>query len=98
MSPLTHRRLPPKPKSEIVSEIQTIMRQIAASVSFLPLSYNEEVSFEILVHTEKGLEVPVEWEESDPRFIKAAQQSVQLQSFSTDTATVGAFVNYKLEQ
>ncbi len=57
------------------------MRQITASVSFLPL-LNESCTFDLLVYTDKDLEIPQAWEESDPRFVENSSQ-VRLRSFST---------------
>lgn len=71
----------PKPKKEVMSEIQAILRQITASVSFLPL-LEEQCAFDLLVYTDKNSEVPALWEESDPRFIKDSTE-VRLRSFST---------------
>lgn len=75
------RRSGPKPKKEVMSEIQAILRQITASVSFLPL-LEEQCAFDLLVYTDKNSEVPALWEESDPRFIKDSTE-VRLRSFST---------------
>lgn len=71
----------PKPKKEIMAEIQAIIRQITASVSFLPL-LEEQCAFDLLVYTDKNSEVPDLWEESDPRYIKDSAE-VRLRSFST---------------
>lgn len=70
-----------------MSEIQAIIRQITASVSFLPL-LEEQCAFDLLVYTDKNSEVPAMWEESDPRFIKDSAE-VRLRSFSTKVG-VGA--------
>jgi mitotic spindle assembly checkpoint protein MAD2 len=64
-----------------MSEIQAIIRQITASVSFLPL-LEEQCAFDLLVYTDKNSEVPALWEESDPRYIKDSAE-VRLRSFST---------------
>ena len=66
---------------EITSEIQAIIRQITASVTFLPL-LNEQCSFDLLVYTDKEADVPKAWAESDPRFI-ADSTEVRLRSFTT---------------
>ena len=70
-----------KSKKEIMTEIQAIIRQITASVSFLPL-LEEQCAFDLLVYTDKNSEVPALWEESDPRYIKDSAE-VRLRSFST---------------
>ncbi|KAG7379943.1 MAD2 mitotic arrest deficient-like 1 [Phytophthora pseudosyringae] len=82
-----------KPKKEIMSEIQAIIRQITASVSFLPL-LEEQCAFDLLVYTDKNSEVPALWEESDPRYIKDSAE-VRLRSFSTKVHKVDAMVAYK---
>ncbi|KAG3114791.1 hypothetical protein PI124_g6464 [Phytophthora idaei] len=82
-----------KPKKEIMAEIQAIIRQITASVSFLPI-LEEQCAFDLLVYTDKNSEVPALWEESDPRYIKDSAE-VRLRSFSTKVHKVDAMVAYK---
>jgi mitotic spindle assembly checkpoint protein MAD2 len=66
---------------EIHGEIQAIIRQVTASVTFLPL-LNEPCSFDLLVYTTKDAVVPAKWEDSDPCYI-ANSQEVKLRSFTT---------------
>jgi hypothetical protein len=66
---------------EIHGEIQAIIRQVTASVTFLPL-LNEPCSFDLLVYTKKDAVVPAKWEDSDPCYI-ANSQEVKLRSFTT---------------
>jgi mitotic spindle assembly checkpoint protein MAD2 len=66
---------------EIHGEIQAIIRQITASVTFLPL-LNEPCSFDLLVYTNKETAVPAKWEDSDPCYIMNSQE-VKLRSFTT---------------
>ncbi|GLE05985.1 hypothetical protein PINS_up015196 [Pythium insidiosum] len=82
-----------KPVKEIMAEIQAIIRQITASVSFLPL-LEEQCTFDLLVYTDKNSEVPAMWEESDPRFIQDPTQ-VRLRSFTTKIHRVDTMVTYK---
>ncbi|KAK8826378.1 hypothetical protein WA538_001516, partial [Blastocystis sp. DL] len=82
-----------KELSVIQKEIQAIIRQITASMTFLPL-LDEPCSFEILVYTDKNAEVPLKWEDSDPRFIPNAE-TVKLRSFSTNIHTVDTAVSYQ---
>ncbi|CAI5718407.1 unnamed protein product [Peronospora farinosa] len=82
-----------KSKKEIMAEIQAIIRQITASVSFLPL-LEEQCAFDLLVYTDKNSEVPALWEESDPRYIKDSAE-VRLRSFSTKVHKVDAMVAYR---
>ena len=70
-----------KGEKEIMNEIQAIMRQITASVTFLPL-LSEACCFDLLVYADKECSVPVTWEDSDPCFIINSEE-VRLRSFST---------------
>eukprot|EP00535_Pseudo-nitzschia_heimii_P003094 CAMPEP_0197173920 /NCGR_PEP_ID=MMETSP1423-20130617/655_1 /TAXON_ID=476441 /ORGANISM="Pseudo-nitzschia heimii, Strain UNC1101" /LENGTH=223 /DNA_ID=CAMNT_0042622789 /DNA_START=56 /DNA_END=727 /DNA_ORIENTATION=- len=85
----------PKRKSvkEINGEIQAIIRQITASVTFLPL-LNEPCSFDLLVYTKKDAVVPTKWEESDPCYITNSQE-VKLRSFTTSVHKVDSMVAYR---
>jgi len=87
-----------KPKTkksikEVHNEIQAIIRQITASVTFLPL-LNEPCSFDLLVYTNKEASVPKKWEDSDPRYIMNSQE-VKLRSFTTSVHKVDSMVTYK---
>jgi mitotic spindle assembly checkpoint protein MAD2 len=75
-------------------EIQAIIRQITASVTFLPL-LDEPCSFDLLVYTDKAAEVPQAWDESDPKYISGGQQEVRLRSFSTKIHKVEGAVAYR---
>jgi mitotic spindle assembly checkpoint protein MAD2 len=70
-----------KTLKEVHNEIQAIIRQITASVTFLPL-LNESCSFDLLVYTKKTAVVPTKWEDSDPCYISNSQE-VKLRSFTT---------------
>ena len=88
---------PDKEESEIVAEIQAIMRQITACVSFLPL-LTRPVSFDLLVYADKDTSVPLEWEDSDARMIEeGSANNVRLRSFTTKVHRVDAMVSYKME-
>jgi len=83
-----------KSLKEIHNEIQGIIKQITASVTFLPL-LNEPCSFDLLVYTNKTALVPeTKWEESDPRYILNSQE-VKLRSFTTTVHKVESMVTYK---
>eukprot|EP00899_Mesostigma_viride_P011851 jgi/Mesvir1/20667/Mv14881-RA.1 len=84
-----------KPEKEITSEIQAIIRQITASVTFLPL-LDGPCTFDLLVYTDASSEVPTAWEESDPKYI-ANSAEVRLRSFTTKVHKVDALVAYKAE-
>eukprot|EP00887_Chlorella_sp_A99_P006779 scaffold2.g6779.t1 len=87
--------LPEKAEAAITSEIQAIIRQITASVTFLPL-LSDTCTIDLLVYTDKDSEVPFEWEESDPRYIRDAAD-VKLRSFSTRVHNIEALVSYKAD-
>ncbi|GFH52240.1 hypothetical protein CTEN210_08716 [Chaetoceros tenuissimus] len=82
-----------KSLKEIHNEIQSIIRQITASVTFLPL-LNEPCSFDLLIYTNKEATVPQKWEDSDPRYIMNSQE-VKLRSFTTSVHKVESMVTYK---
>ena len=82
-----------KPKKEITKEIQAIIRQITASVTFLPL-LEEPCTFDLLVYAYDDEVVPSAWEESDAKLIDN-QTEVKLRSFSTKVHTVEAMVAYR---
>ncbi|KAJ1659110.1 Mitotic spindle checkpoint component mad2, partial [Dispira simplex] len=86
---------PPPPKSEkaIHAEIAAIIRQITASVTFLPM-LEEKCTFNILVYADNDAEVPTTWIDSDPHYIKKNSEQVKLRSFSTDVHKVDALVAY----
>lgn len=70
-----------KPLKEITQEIQAIIRQITASVTFLPI-LDEPCCFDILIYADKEATVPVLWEDSDPCYIENGEK-VSLRSFNT---------------
>mmetsp|Transcript_18476 Transcript_18476/g.17787 ORF Transcript_18476/g.17787 Transcript_18476/m.17787 type:complete len:206 (+) Transcript_18476:128-745(+) len=84
-----------KSEKDIMQEIQAIMRQITASVTFLPL-LNEPCCFDLLVYADQAAAVPVTWEDSDPCFI-ANSEEVRLRSFTTQIHKVDLMVSYRIE-
>eukprot|EP01038_Epipyxis_sp_PR26KG_P007380 gene7380-10052_t len=85
-----------KPAKEITTEIQAIIRQITACVTFLPL-LNEQCCFDLLVYADQEATVPVLWEDSDPCLISNAEQ-VKLRSFSTKIHKLDLMVSYKIDE
>merc|ERR1719201_3348050 len=77
-------------------DIQAIIRQITASVTFLPL-LDEPCCFDLLIYTDKWAEVPDAWDESDPKYIVGGHQEVKLRSFTTKVHKVEGAVSYKYE-
>ena len=82
-----------KSHKDIQTEIQAIIRQITASVTFLPL-LEEPCTFDMLVYANSECSVPTAWEESDPRYI-ANSAEVRLRSFTTSIHKVAPSVSYK---
>lgn len=73
-----------KTVKEVHDEIQAIIRQITASVTFLPL-LNEPCSFDLLIYTNTTAVVPKKWADSDPCYIMNSQE-VKLRSFTTSVS------------
>ncbi|KAG4029358.1 hypothetical protein MFRU_016g01120 [Monilinia fructicola] len=85
---------PEKTEAEIQLEIQSIFRQITASVTFLP-ELDGACTFNVLVYADADSEVPMEWGDSDAREIVNGEK-VQLRSFSTANHKVGTMVSYRV--
>ncbi|KAJ9657819.1 Mitotic spindle checkpoint component mad2 [Coniosporium apollinis] len=85
---------PEKTEQEIQSEIQSIFRQITASVTFLPM-LDGNCTFNVLVYADADSDVPIEWGDSDAKEIKNGEK-VQLRSFSTSNHRVDTLVSYRL--
>jgi mitotic spindle assembly checkpoint protein MAD2 len=86
----------PARERKTLHEIQAIIRQITASVTFLPL-LEETCSIDLLAYTDKDAAVPDACEESDAKIIPGGA-NVQLRSFSTSVHTVDAVVSYRQQQ
>jgi len=84
-----------KEEQKIKNEIRDVIRQITASVTFLPL-LDCLCSFDILIYTHNDTQVPSEWGESDPCYIINSEE-VKLRSFSTAVHRVDAAVSYKAD-
>ncbi|KAF1758936.1 hypothetical protein GCK72_015396 [Caenorhabditis remanei] len=82
-----------KDQKTIQKEIGDVLRQITASVSFLPL-LEEPVSFDVLIYTGKDTQAPEDWTESEAHLIQDAE-TVQLRSFSTAVHGVNTNVQYR---
>ncbi|XP_048826135.1 mitotic spindle assembly checkpoint protein MAD2A [Brienomyrus brachyistius] len=85
----------PREKSikAIQEEIRSVIRQITATVTFLPL-LETACSFDLLIYTDKDQVVPEKWEESGPKMI-ADSEEVRLRSFTTTIHKVSSMVAYK---
>lgn len=88
-----------KGKSEIQNEIQAIIRQLTASVSYLPFLKDDDYTFNVLVYTDPSYDtrnIPSEWADTgDGKKIENGE-SVKFTSFSTSIHQVGTSVSYKL--
>jgi len=84
-----------KDVKQIKQEIRDVIRQITASVTFLPL-LDCICSFDILIYTHKDLVAPETWGESDACIIENSEE-VKLRSFSTNIHRVEAAVSYKAD-
>ena len=88
----------PKEKTEIEihAEIQAIIRQITASVTFLPM-LEGRCTFNVLVYADADANVPdEEWGDSDAKEVKNAE-NVKLRSFSTMNHRIDTMVSYRLD-
>jgi len=88
-----YRETSKKDEKQIKNEIRDVIRQITASVTFLPL-LDCICSFDILIYTHKDLVAPETWGESDACIIENSEE-VKLRSFSTNIHRVEAAVSYK---
>jgi len=88
-----NQKLSNKSIKDIHNEIQAIVRQITASVTFLPL-LQEPCTFDLLVYTDKTVDVPDKWADSDPCYILNSAE-VKLRSFTTSVHKVDSMVAYK---
>jgi len=83
-----------KELKRIQQEIGSVMRQISATVSYLPL-LDCICSFDVLIHTTKDCVIPEKWNETNEVKIQNSQ-TVKLRSFSTGLHQMETIVNYKL--
>ncbi|GKY95506.1 hypothetical protein MPSEU_000512300 [Mayamaea pseudoterrestris] len=89
----TPRNTMEKTMKEIHNDIQAIIRQITASVTFLPL-LQEPCTFDLLIYTDRDAQVPQRWADSDPCYILNSSE-VKLRSFTTTVHKVDSMVAYK---
>ena len=83
-----------KSEKEIQNEIQAVIRQITASVTFLPI-LEHDCTFDVLVYTTKDVIPSTKWEDSDAKLIIDGQ-NVRLRSFNTSVHRVDTLVSYRL--
>lgn len=83
-----------KSEEDVRMEIQAVMRQITACVSFLPV-ITQPCAFDLLVYTSADAQVPsTAWEPSDPQVLKRGTE-VKLRSFTTSFHHVDTSVVYR---
>lgn len=82
-----------KTETDIQQEIQSLFRQITASVTFLPM-LDGNCTFNVLVYADADSEVPLEWGDSDAKEVKNAEK-VMLRSFSTNSHKIDTLVSYR---
>ena len=79
-------------------QIRSLIRQITASVTFLPELTNEgNYTFNVLAYTDAYAKVPLDWGDSNSKEIENGE-NVQFKSFETNDYKVGAQVSYKQGQ
>lgn len=85
-------------EADVQREIQSLVRQITASVTFLP-ELRGKVTFNVLVYTDlSGAEpAPENWVDSDARDVRGDAERVQLRNFSTGAHRVGVQVAYSMD-
>ncbi|KWX12621.1 Mitotic spindle checkpoint protein MAD2 [Giardia duodenalis assemblage B] len=83
-----------KPEADVQREIQAILRQINASVSFLPV-ISDPVTFDIMIYTDAAVPTPAEWEECPGRDHVSNAVEVKFRDFSTKIHKVDTAVIYK---
>ncbi|CAN2388874.1 HORMA domain [Pristimantis euphronides] len=77
----------------VQDEIRSVIRQITATVTFLPL-LETTCAFDLLIYTDKDSDVPEKWEESGPQFVSNSEE-VRLRSFTTTIHKVNSMVAYR---
>lgn len=82
-------------RDAIQRDIQAIIRQITASVTFLPSLNSDDYTFNVLVYTDATTSVSTDWVDSDSKEIVNGE-SVKFKSFTTNCHKVDTLVSYKL--
>lgn len=86
-----------KPDHLIKKEIQSIIRQITSSNTYLPL-LDGDFTFNILVHTEQDInQIPTEWCDVQDNTLKGDVESVDFSTFKTKLHSIGTKVSYRVE-
>lgn len=86
----------PKEEKAVTAEIQAIIRQITASITFLPL-LEDACTFDLIFYVSAAAATPDECEESGGQCVVNAQQ-VRLRSFDTGVHRVHTLVAYARQE
>ena len=80
---------------EVQRQMRAVMRQVTASVTFLPELPPGAHTFNVLAYTDAHATVPLEWGDAPDSGVAAqGAEAVQFRSFATGTHTVGVGVQY----
>jgi mitotic spindle assembly checkpoint protein MAD2 len=88
---------PDDQSSTTQKDIQTIIRQITASITFLPQLNPMDYTFNVLVYTDSSTTVSSDWLDSDAKDVVNGE-SVRFKSFNTKVHKVDTLVSYKLNE
>ncbi|SCU86715.1 LAME_0D07360g1_1 [Lachancea meyersii CBS 8951] len=82
-------------------QIRALMRQITASVTFLPELESESgdednFTFNVLAYTDASAKVPLEWADSNPMEVAKGSEKVEFKSFSTNDHKIRTQVSYRV--
>ncbi|ODQ80914.1 hypothetical protein BABINDRAFT_34104 [Babjeviella inositovora NRRL Y-12698] len=91
---------PEKLYEDVQREIQAIIRQITASVTFLPILSAGNYTFNVLVYCDPNAQVPTEWIDSQRggMDLEGRVENVKFKEFSTNEHEIGTLVSYKLNE
>lgn len=79
-------------------QIQAIIRQISASVAFLP-ELGSGYTFNILVYSNSDTKVPNDWRESSQKKVEGRKvEKVRFKNLSIDKCNVSTTVTYKIDE
>ncbi|CEP62076.1 spindle checkpoint protein MAD2 LALA0_S04e07228g [Lachancea lanzarotensis] len=86
---------------ETQRQIRALMRQITASVTFLPELVSEDgeednFTFNVLAYTDANAKVPLEWADSDSMEVTNGGEKVEFKSFSTTDHKIKTQVSYRV--
>lgn len=82
--------------AETQQEIQAIIRQISAAITFLP-QFDEPQTFKVLVHTIGDIKTSKDWDDAKhfKDMTEGNLESVKFNEFGTNNHSISTFVTYK---